>query len=139
MARFCVDASAVVAWLIPGQRTPIIEETWTRLRRGEDFLTAPPLLYAECTSVLREQVGEVLTHGDALAMVEDLFELPISALGELRLYLRALELAEGLQRKKAYDMQYLAAAELQRAELLTLDRGLFEAASQLGVPARLLR
>jgi len=138
MARFCIDASAVLAWLIPAQRTRVIEETWTRLIRGEDLISAPPLLYAECTSVLREQVGETLTHEDALATVEDLFSLPVDAPTERRLYTRALELAERFQRRKAYDMQYLAVAELHGAELLTLDRGLFDAASQLGVPVRLL-
>lgn len=139
MARFCIDASAVLAWLVPAQRTPVIEETWTRLRRGEDLISAPPLLYAECTSVLREQVSGTLTHEEALAMVEDLFDLPIAAHTERHLYIRALELAERFQRRKAYDMQYLAAAELYGGELLTLDGGLFETASRLGLPVTLLR
>jgi len=138
MARFCIDASAVLAWLIPAQRTRVIEETWSRLLQGEDLISAPPLLYAECTSVLREQVGETLSHEEALETVEDLFSLPVYAPTERRIYTRALELAERFQRKKAYDMQYLAVAELQHAELLTLDRGLFDAASRLGVPVRLL-
>ncbi len=139
MARFCIDASAVLAWLVPAQRTPVVEETWADLRRGEDFISAPPLLYAECTSVLREQVSRTLTHEEALAVVEDLFDLPIAAPSERRLYTRALELAERFQRRKAYDMQYLAVAEIYGGELLTLDGGLFEAASQLGLPVTLLR
>lgn len=138
MARFCVDASAVLALLIPAQRTRVIEETWTNLLRGDNSISAPPLLYAECTSVLREQVGETLTHQEAVETVEDLLSLPIDAAMAHRLYIRALELAERFRRRKAYDMQYLAAAELQDAELVTLDRGLFDAASRLGVPARLL-
>jgi len=138
MARFCIDASAVLAWLIPAQRTQVVEETWTHLLRDDNMISAPPLLYAECTSVLREQVGETLTHQEALETVEDLFTLPVDAPTERRLYTRALELAERFQRRKAYDMQYLAVAELQDAELLTLDRGLFDAATRLGVAARLL-
>lgn len=138
MAHFCTDASAVLAWLIPTQRTGVIEQTWTLLLQGDNWISAPPLLYAECTSVLREQVGATLTHEEALETVEDLFSLPIDAPIERRHYVRALELAERFQRRKAYEMQYLAVAELEGAELLTLDRGLFDAASQLGVPVRLL-
>jgi len=35
-------------------------------------------------------------------------------------------------------MQYVAAADLQGALLMTLDRGLYQLASQVGVPTRLI-
>ena len=39
---------------------------------------------------------------------------------------------------KAYDMQYLAVAELTQSTLVTRDRGLRHAAMQIGVPVRFL-
>ena len=140
MPRYCVDASAVVAWLFEAQVTPPVEQFWTGLRGGVDEVLGPQLLYPECTSVIREQVavGEI-SREHAFRLIDQLLSLPIRISQLAAQFRRALELAERFQRKKAYDMQYLAVAELYGGELLTLDSGLFEAASQLGVPARLLR
>ena len=139
MPVYCVDASAVVAWLLHAQVTRPIEDFWTGLRDGVDEVIGPQLLYPECTSVIREQVGKgEISHDHAMRLADQLHALPIRISQVARQFPRALELAERFQRKKAYDMQYLAVAELQHAELLTLDRGLFDAASRLGVPVRLL-
>ena len=139
MPAYCVDASAVVAWLLHAQVTGPIEDFWTGLRDGVDEVLGPQLLYPECTSVIREQVGKgEISHEYAMRLADQLFALPIRISRTTVQFTRALELADRFQRKKAYDMQYLAVAQLHDAELLTLDRGLFDAASRLGVPARLL-
>jgi predicted nucleic acid-binding protein len=140
MTDYCVDASAVVAWLLRGHATQRVEQFWRALEDGLDELFGPQLLYPECTSVIREQVarGEI-TQDHAMRVVDELLALPIRVSREPDQFPRALELAERFRRVKAYDMQYLAVAELQGAELVTLDGGLFEAASQLGLPVTLLR
>ena len=139
MAVYCVDASVVLAWLLEVQVTPRIEEFWTGLRDDVDLLAGPQLLYPECTSVIREQVTKgQIDHESAVRLVDQMLALPIRVFRETLQFSRAIELAERLHRAKAYDMQYLAVAELQRAELLTLDHGLFDAASRLGVSVRLL-
>jgi predicted nucleic acid-binding protein len=139
MPAYCVDASVVVAWLLEAQATPRIEEFWTGLRDDIDELHGPQLLYPECTSVIREQVAKrEISHENALRLVDQMLALPIHVSRETHQFTRAIELAQRLRRAKAYDMQYLAVAELRAAELLTLDRGLFDAASQMGVSVRLL-
>jgi hypothetical protein len=40
---------------------------------------------------------------------------------------------------KSYDMQYVAVAEIEGCTLVTLDGGPYQAAIEIGVPARLLR
>lgn len=139
MPAYCLDASVVVAWLLQAQVTPRVEEFWTGLRDGVDELFGPQLLYPECTSVIREQVAKSeISHDNAVRLVNEMLALPIRVSFGTDQFPRALELAERFRQAKAYDMQYLAVAELRGAELLTLDRGLFDAASRLGVPARLL-
>jgi predicted nucleic acid-binding protein len=89
--------------------------------------------------VIREQVAKSeVSHEIALRLVAQMLALPIRVSSTTDQFRRALELAERLHRVKAYDMQYLAMAQLLGSELLTLDRGLFDAASRLGVPVRLL-
>ena len=90
--------------------------------------------------MIREQVAKSeISHDNAVRLIDQMLALPIHVSSETQQFPRALDLAERLRRAKAYDMQYLAVAQLEGAELLTLDSGLFEAASQLGVPVRLLR
>jgi predicted nucleic acid-binding protein len=139
MPAYCVDASVVMAWLLEAQVTQPVEGFWAGLREGVDEVHGPQLLYPECTSVIREQVAKSeISHDNAVRLIDQMLALPIQVSSQTQQFLRALELAERFRRAKAYDMQYLAVAQLQGAELLTLDRGLFDAASQLGVPARLL-
>jgi predicted nucleic acid-binding protein len=140
MPVYCVDASVVMAWLLEAQVTQPIEEFWAGLRDGVDEVYGPQLLYPECTSVIREQVAKSeISHDNAVRLIDQMLAMPIHVSSETQQFPRALDLAERLRRAKAYDMQYLAVAQLEGAELLTLDGGLFEAASQLGVPVRLLR
>jgi len=54
-------------------------------------------------------------------------------------YPRAFDIARSLGWKKAYDALYLAAAELEDAELLTVDGGMHAAARRLSIRATLVR
>jgi len=53
-------------------------------------------------------------------------------------YLRALEFARLLGQAKAFDVQYVAVADVQRATLVTADSGMHHAALRLGISAKLL-
>ncbi len=100
---------------------------------------APPLLYAETTAVLRRYVHlDRIEHQEAIAALRDLFALPLTVIHNPDLYLRALELARRLGQPKAYDVQYLAVAQLEDSTLVTLDRDLYRNALTLGVDAQLL-
>jgi predicted nucleic acid-binding protein len=65
-------------------------------------------------------------------------QLPIRLLQDSPLFPRAFEIARFAGWAKAYDALYFATAEREAAELLTLDRGIREAARRLGISATLI-
>ena len=135
----CVDASAALAWLLPYQRTADVDRAWFQLLASGQRLLAPPLFLAECTSVIREASFEgALTPARAAEAVAALVELPVTLVMNRSIYGRALDLATRFQLRRAYDTQYLAAAEIERSELLTVDRAMYQHALELGIGAELL-
>jgi predicted nucleic acid-binding protein len=68
-----------------------------------------------------------------------MLRLPIRTVEQAGLYLRAFDIARLVGWAKAYDALYLAAAEIEDAELLTVDRGMSDAAARLGIRATLVR
>jgi predicted nucleic acid-binding protein len=135
----CLDASALLAWLLPYQQSAHIRRSWLHLLASGEQLVAPPLLLAECTSVIREASFDgILTSAQAAQAVAALVELPVTLVMDRSLYTRALDLAARFQVRRAYDTQYLAAAEMESCELLTVDRSLYQQALELGIRAELL-
>lgn len=139
MAQYCVDASFVLGWLIPAQQTTNIRERWLSFTPGDE-LVAPSLLLAECTSVLYEHAHNQRI-GRALAreLLSTLLQFPIRLLNRPEIYQRAFEIAHQLDQNKAYDSLYLAAAELEGGELLTLDGDMHRGAQRLSIPSSLVR
>jgi predicted nucleic acid-binding protein len=124
---------------LPYQRSAHVRRSWLHLIASGEQLLAPPLLLAECTSVIREaSFRDLLTPEQAAQAVADLVELPITMVMEHSLYTRALDLAARFQLRRAYDTQYLAAAEIEKCGLLTVDRSLYQQALELGIGAELL-
>ena len=100
---------------------------------------APSLLRAECASVLtREVYAGRISEADGRHQVAAMSRLPIQLIEHPSLYTRAFDIARALGWGKAYDALYLATADLERAELLTLDGGMREAAERLGVRCTLV-
>jgi predicted nucleic acid-binding protein len=98
------------------------------------------LLLPECTSVLRRKAFDgALTHRDAMVLIDQMLELPIRVSQAENQFRRAMEIANRTRRAKAYDMQYVAVAEIEGGELVTLDGGIRQAAVELRLPVRLLR
>jgi predicted nucleic acid-binding protein len=81
----------------------------------------------------------MLGHDEALHLVSEMLRLPLRVSMMQRQFTHALELANRFRRSKAYDMQYLAVAELEDCEIVTLDGGIRQAAIELKRPYRLLR
>ena len=128
-----------MAWLLETERTEIVRAFWTRLT-STDELVAAMLLIPECTSVLRVKAYEgSITQPEALRGVAQMLALPLRISSDQRQFTRAVEMAARTRRRKAYDMQYVAVAELEQAEIVTIDGGVRQAALELGVPVRLLR
>ena len=135
MARYVLDANVVVAWLLS---RPLAEDFVGSLRT-DDELIAPLLMLPECTSTLRSEVfAGRLGEGAATEFLSTLLSMPFQLVDSGEQFLGALRLASRFRHRNAYDMQYLAVAELSEAELVTLDRGLRHAADEIGIPVRFL-
>ena len=68
-----------------------------------------------------------------------LLSLPVRIVEHDSPYARAFDIARTLGKSKAYDALYLAVAESEAAELLTVDSGMRDAAVRLGIRATLVR
>lgn len=134
----CIDASAVIPFLLPLPSTDQVDAFWGS-RLANERLVAPALLFAEVTSVVRRYVhlGEV-SHEEAVSGLTRLLRLPVATVHAPSVYLRALELAKRLGHMRAYDVQYLAVAEMERCAVATLDRGMYQNALRLGLQALLI-
>ena len=117
----------------------VVVQRW-RSFTGGDELIAPSLLRAECTSVFARLVhtGRI-SEANGRLEVEKLSRLSIRIVEQAAFYPRAFDIARSLGWARAYDALYLAAAEIEDAELLTVDRGMSEAAARLGIQATLVR
>ena len=135
----CLDASAAIEAILPRPARPVVRRFLLDSISTGERLVAPPLLLAETTSVLRRYVhlGEI-EHREAVTALQDLLALPIAIIRGPNIYLRALELAHRLGHARAYDVQYLAVADLEGCPIITLDGDLYRSALTLGIDAHLL-
>ena len=135
----CVDASLAVAALLPQRHRPQARRLLLDSLDAAERLVAPPLLFAEVTSVLRRHVHVgTLEHARAVIALQGLLAMSITSIDRPEIYLRALELAQQLGHARAYDVQYLAVAEMESCPVVTLDRGLYQNALRLGIAAQLI-
>lgn len=140
MALRCVDASVVVAWLVPSQRSASVEEVWQAYAQGDDDFVAPPLLPAETLSAIRRLASRgMLSPGEASGLAADFLSLGIPTPAPAGLYPRAYELAARYRRATVYDTCYLALSELLSCDLLTLDQRLHNAVKREFATVRLVQ
>lgn len=98
---------------------------------GED-LTAPPLLWSEVTSSLREVVWRRLISKESAAEgLARLSKARIKRNSPKTLHLEAWNVAEQLGWAKTYDAEYVALARLLNCRLLTRDARLQRSAGDL--------
>ena len=125
----CVDASFVVAWLVPLEGSTAVEEAWLAYATGQDDFIAPALLYPETISAIRRLARRgLLPEQAARRLVTDFLALDIPTHTPSGLYQRAYELAARYSLSTVYDMCYLALAEQFSCDLLTLDTRMHTAA-----------
>ena len=125
----CVDASFVVAWLVPAQGSAAVEEAWLPYAQGRDDFIAPALFYPETVSTIRRLARHgALPEQSARRLVSDFLALDIPTHTPPGLYQRAYELAARYNRANVYDMCYLALSERFSCDLLTLDKHLYNVA-----------
>jgi predicted nucleic acid-binding protein len=126
--QVCVDASLALKWFIPVQRDIVADmllEKWTR--DGEELI-GPPLFDAEVTSTLRLNVfAKGIPPGEGEVAFQFFRDLNVHIVNPAGLQPVAWELAKKYDLPRAYDMQYLAVAELSDCELWTADKRLVNA------------
>lgn len=124
--RICVDASLVLALLLPDDRTPSAEHRWQTWAEDDTDIVAPPLFFSEVISVLREGVYHRRIspdRGDGL--FREFLEMGVQTVTPDGLYDRVWRLAKLHNLARAYDAHYLAVADALGCELWTADRRLF--------------
>lgn len=100
-------------------------------------LVAPPLFQAEVTSVLRENVFHSrLLSSEGDRAFQEFLTWPIVILSPPDLQVAAWALAKALNRRRTYDMQYLALASLLDCELWTGDQRLWNSARRVYAKVR---
>lgn len=98
---------------------------------GQD-LAAPPLMWSEVTSSLREVVWRrLLSKEAALEGLARLGRAPVKRTTPKNLHVEAWLVAEQLGWAKTYDAEYIALAKLLNCRLLTRDARLQRAARDL--------
>lgn len=135
MTAVCVDASLVLAWLLPeelSERAFALKELWDE--EGVD-LNAPPLLYIEVPSVLRQAIfrGRITPEEGEIAL-QAFLEMSIRRREPERLLTRSWDIAKSVNAPRLYDMFYLALAEIQGYDLWTADRRLANIAAPRPAP-----
>ena len=102
------------------------------LRLAGDQLIAPPLLWSEATSAIRENLFRGAISAELAARsLQELWQAPIEPRRPAALYRNAWEIATRLGWAKTYDAEYIALARIEECRLLTLDARLRRGAAHL--------
>lgn len=127
MSQIVVETSVVAKFLFEETDSDRAAQLFTDLTRLEWRITAPPLLRAEVTNVIRRRMRrERLPLAEALAILDDFLALSIVILDDPALYRQALILAESYS-LSAYDAQFVALAQFLGCDVWVADAGLIRA------------
>ncbi|HEY7976494.1 MAG TPA: type II toxin-antitoxin system VapC family toxin [Ktedonobacterales bacterium] len=117
-----MDASLVLHLLLYDERDAAVVDLWQEWALRRTPVICPVLLYAEVTSVLRLRVSTGrLTPEEGDAAFSAFNALGIQRLDRDDLHVRAWTLSAHYGTRRAYDMTYLALAQLEDCDLWTGD------------------
>jgi predicted nucleic acid-binding protein len=120
----CVDANLVIR-LVTDPADESVRSLWDRWDSDGRRFAAPTLLYYEVANALhRYQALGLVSAASARLAFKAALALPIELHGGAQLHWRAMELANMLSLRAAYDAHYLAVAEQLEGEFWTSDRRL---------------
>jgi len=126
-----VDASLAIKWVL---KEPYAEEALalaTEWAATETRPVAPCLLLVEATNVLyRRAVLGHISFSQSRQLLAGLLNMGIEVRESPHIHLRALELAQELQRPAVYDTHYLALADILGCNLWTADERFFHSAKK---------
>lgn len=121
----CVDASLVLAWLLPEEISPKAIQARRQWDAEGERIVAPTFLQVEVTSVLRSAVyrGRI-TVDEGEGAFRSFRRIGIWYLEPKNIVEDAWIMAQRLNAPRAYDMFYVALAEAQACNLWTADERL---------------
>ena len=133
--QIVVDASTVIAALLPTLAPVDTLDLFTAWRRTDTAILAPPLLLAECTSAIRRYVHSgLLADEEGTTALADLMTLDVTIVPDTLTRCHAAYAWAGrLGQACAYDGFYCALAAESAAPFYTGDRRLANGGRQLGV------
>src|SRR6266550_3042261 len=103
MARWCVDASAVLAALLRESATSVARAFWDDLTTSDEII-APQVLFPECTSVLRRRASEgVISVNEGRALIDEMLRMPIRVQDPKEQFRIAFDWASRMRRIKTHD------------------------------------
>ncbi len=126
--QVCIDSSGTLLFLLPYDLTPSATALWRAWVKEETEIVAPPLLFAEITSALRESVNfGRIEDAEGERALSIFVRLGVRSVypGDLRR--RAWALAKAHSRPQAHDAEYPAIAATLGCDLWTADPRLTEA------------
>ena len=131
----CIDASFPLEFLMGDKYSAPALSRWNGWLENSEEIYSPPLFRPEVTSAIIKRVArEKLEADDGLAALGRALLWPVHIWPEddqlATLQLRAYELALRFKQRRAYDAQYLAAAEFIGCELWTADERLYNGVSK---------
>ena len=126
----CVDANVVVDGVqLAGRENSLLSDLWGSFYTNRTTFLQPKLFDAEITSVFRKLVFDKdMTSLEARQMLKMVFQLPIDYCDDQTIHFEALEIADALGVRAAYDAHYIAVARRGSIPLVTSDRRLANAA-----------
>jgi predicted nucleic acid-binding protein len=130
-SRVCVDASFMVALLMPERFSQTTLRLWEEWVLGDVEISAPSLLRYEVISALyRKALRSLVTWEDSQSAQVQFLSLDIDFKDPKELPAWAVELARFYQRPNTCDAFYLALADHLDCKLWTADERLYNAVSK---------
>ena len=109
----CIDSSLVLKLVLWEEDSDQVQDLWEGWDRRDTEIIAPPLLWHEVTSVLRNHVHRGrLTTEEGREALDSILALSILPEAPPGLHVRAWELVNRLGLPNAYDAYYLALAQI---------------------------
>ena len=124
----CIDANVGVKWVIPESDSSLALSLFREQRNSGERIIAPHFMASEVTNAIWRKVARgLLTYEDAEARLGAFLAFQVDASSPPGLHRQALWLANQFQTRAAYDMHYVALAQIVGCELWTADERLYNA------------
>jgi predicted nucleic acid-binding protein len=124
----CLDANVIVRTLVYGPFSEQATALLSRWSRDRVLLIAPALLSFEVVSTLRRLVYlQAITLEEGEEAFDRFLAFPIRLSHRKSILRLAWQLAQQFNRSRAYDMTYLALAQINQCDFWTADEKLYNA------------